>query len=172
MRMQIRKPTTNGRLIEKCVCIAISHFTFHISHFTIHISHFTIHNFTISQFHISHFTFRVPAIGILRSHLVSSTSIFSDGLIVAAKRKICSPKIKCVLLQNRFREKESIEKDAFVPYSSKWIWTIHQWKYRNNGLNVSLHCIVFMLFTWYTIRWSNSPTFILYFQGVQTLLWK
>ena len=62
-----KKPTTNGRL-KKCVCIAISHFTFHNSQF--HISHFTI----------SHFTFRVPAIGILRSHLVSSTSIFSDGL--------------------------------------------------------------------------------------------
>ena len=36
---------------------------------------------------------------------------------MAAKRKICSPKIKCVLLQNRFREKESIEKDALLPYS-------------------------------------------------------
>ena len=35
------------------------------------------------------------------------------------ERNFSSVKIKCVLLQNRFHEKEAIEKDAFVPYSKE-----------------------------------------------------
>ncbi len=85
------------------------------------------------------------------------------------ERNFSSVKIKCVLLQNRFHEKEAIEKDAFVPYSKRVNLDHSLLKNRNNGLNISLHCIVYMLVA--SIYGSVEQFTDLYFvfQGVQTL---